>query len=199
MKTIYAYYESLLSKDQNIEFAKANLWKDSWSRAGWNPVMLNSSHAQISPQRIKLAEKMMSIFPLLNRQNNESQDVLQLRWNRLCALHAAGGGWISDYDVLNLGFTPSMGEEWEKSPFVIAGKPANVMYISKEICNAAMNKILSSEMISTDGVIFYEKDIFVPFLDFVDHSSLRHAQDYEKMKKVYEDYLTSQNIIVEVT
>jgi hypothetical protein len=191
MKTIYSYYQSLQAKDQAIEFSKANIWKDSWTKAGWNPVMLNQSHAQISPQRIKITKKLMSVYPLLNREKNESQEIIQVRFNRLCALHAAGGGWMSDYDVVNTGFNNQIAQAYEGNSFVIAGSPANVMFVSKEICSAAMNKILNSELISENGIMLYEKDLFSPAHN-LDVTTLRHAENYDEMKKIYEDYLTSK-------
>jgi len=184
MKKIYAYYESLQEKNQAVEFSKANLWKETWTRAGWNPVMLNQSHAQISPKRIKITRKLMSIYPLLNKEKNESQGMIQVRFNRLCALHAAGGGWISDYDVLNFDFTPSIATEYECNSFVIAGKPACVMFISREICNAAMTKIWNEELITQDGLMRYEADFFNPFLN-LDIDALQHENDYNLMKEKF--------------
>ena len=180
---IYAYYESIQAKDQLVEFSKANLWKDSWTRAGWNPVMLNSSHAQISPHRIKLQKKLIQTYPLLNREKNESIEMIQLRYNRLCAIHAAGGGWISDYDVLNYEFTPSIAVTYEKNSFVLKGNPSFVMYLSKEICNAALQRILNEDLI-VDGVIKYEQSVFNPFTE-LDVDSLEHTQDIKLMQEKF--------------
>lgn len=183
MKNIYAYYESLQANDQAIEFSKANLWKDSWTRAGWNPVMLNSSHAQISPHRIKLQKKLLETYPSLDKEKNESVDVIQLRFNRLCAIHAAGGGWVSDYDVLNYAFTPSIAAAYESNSFVLSGNPACVMYISKEICNAAIQRVLNEDLIR-DGVMKYEKEIFNPFLE-LNIDALEHIQDIKLMQEKF--------------
>lgn len=183
MKNIYAYYESLQANNQAVEFSKANLWKDSWTRAGWNPVMLNSSHAQISPHRIKLQKKLLQTYPLLEKTKNESVEVIQLRFNRLCAIHAAGGGWVSDYDVLNFGFTPNIANEYETNSFVLSGNPACVMYLSKEICNAALQRILNEDLIQ-DGVIKYEKEIFHPFFN-LDVDSLEHIHDIKLMQEKF--------------
>jgi hypothetical protein len=190
MKNIYAYYESIQAKDQALEFSKANLWKDSWTRAGWNPVMLNSSHSQISPQRIKITKKLLQTYPLMDKEKNESQEMIQVRFNRICALHAAGGGWISDYDVLNYGFTPSIATAYEGNSFVITGNPACVMFISKEICSAAMTKIWNEELITDDGLMRYEADFFNPFLN-LDIDSLEHAKDFNLMKENFSKKIAS--------
>jgi hypothetical protein len=146
--------------------------------------MLNSSHSQISPQRIKITKKLLQTYPLLNKEKNESQELIQVRFNRLCALHAAGGGWISDYDVLNYGFTPSIATAYEGNSFVIAGNPACVMFISREICNAAMTKIWNEELITQDGLMRYEAEFFNPFLN-LDIDALQHESDYNMMKEKF--------------
>lgn len=181
MKTIYAFYQSLALIDQTQEFAKANLWKESWTRAGWNPVMLNSSHAQISPLRIKLMTKLNQAFPLI--EAHEYKDLIQMRYSRLCALHAAGGGWISDYDVLNLGFTPQIAEDLEKNSIVIAGSPAFLMWISKEIVGAAINKFLNSELVQ-NGKMLNEQEVFGSFCYFP-NELIFHASNYENMKEKF--------------
>lgn len=183
MKRIYAYYESLPLVDQSMEFSKANLWKESWTRAGWNPVMLNTSHAQLSNVRNKLFTKLFQAFPSLNKDENECENTLRLRLNRLCALHAAGGGWMSDYDVLNAGFSPQLAEAYEKNSFVISGKPAYLIWVSNEIINAAMSKILNTDLVQ-NGKMLYEQDIFNPFLN-LESEFTPHINDYENMKKKF--------------
>lgn len=133
----------------------------------------------------------MSVYPLLNREKNEPQEMIQVRFNRLCALHAAGGGWISNYDVVNTGFNTQIAQAYEGNSFVIAESPASVMFVSKEICSAAMNKILNSELISENGIMLYEKDLFTPSHN-LDVTTLHHSENYDEMKKIYEDYLTSK-------
>jgi len=181
MKTIYAYYQSLVLVDQSQEFAKANLWKESWTRAGWNPVMLNSSHAQISPARTKLVTRLMQEMPSLDP--SISRDAVHLRFARLCALHAAGGGWLADYDVLNLGFTPKNAEEYEKNSFAIAGKPAHLIFISNEIANAAMQKLLNTNLVQ-DGQMLSEQDFFNPFEE-IKTNLVQHLNNLSDMKEKF--------------
>lgn len=184
MKNIYAYYELMPLGNQPLEFSKINLWKESWSRHGWNPIMLNASHSNLSSAINKLFTKAFQSFPSLIKEKNESEDIIRLRLKRLCALHSAGGGWMSDYDVLNIGFTPQIAEEHEKNPFVISGNPAYLIWISKEIINAAMLKILNTNFV-LDGKMLYEKHIFNNFLN-LENESIFHLNDYEEMKKKFE-------------
>ena len=53
---IYCYYNQINTEEAktltNQSLELLNLWKQSWSKFGWNPVVLNESNAKKS-QRIK--------------------------------------------------------------------------------------------------------------------------------------------------
>lgn len=103
---IYAYYQPILPGDQKIEFALANLWKQSFEAHGWQAVMLNRSHAGNSG--------LSAGVKLIGRpQTDVARDLA------LCALHAAGGGWLSHYDVINRGFTPCCAESTQQQDAVL--------------------------------------------------------------------------------
>jgi len=92
MKTIHGYYESIPTVRQEEEFSCANFWKSSWTTHGWTPVMLNKTHAAASPlMRLLMVKCVRDSVP----------QVVASRFTRWCALHAVGGGWMSDYDLLN--------------------------------------------------------------------------------------------------
>jgi len=75
--------------------------------------MLNQSHATISPYHTPLMRKFLA-FAYHNPGNGEYENnKATARFARWCAL-AASGGWMTDYDVLNVGFTPEMADELEK-------------------------------------------------------------------------------------
>ena len=140
-KKIYAFYQSIPAWPQSEEFARANLWKQSWQKAGWECVMLNSSHAKGTNQQIKLGRKMAEdpTFRLTNQK-------LVARFMRWCALMSAGGGWMSDYDVLNIGFTPKDAEALEKENqlHLLLDRPSCVFYATKNMCANVIQMFLSS-------------------------------------------------------
>jgi len=154
---IYAFYQSIPTADQPEEFACANWWKTSWTANGWNPVMLNRSHAQGSSMYNKLQQK-------LAQELNKHQGLVaraawfQSRFTRWCALHAAGGGWMSDYDVLNLDLTPQIAKETAKKTLLLNEGPAYLFYASPEHCLGALRKFISEDL-SEDGVVRVELDI----------------------------------------
>jgi hypothetical protein len=137
-KKVYAFYKSVLTVDQNEQFAQSHLWKASWERAGWDCVMLNQTHLG-SPALPALMHKIVA-FPYKD----------QFRFLRWSGLWSAGGGWITDYDVVNLGFTPAMAEEIEKSVdlTVNTGGPAWITYATPGACQEALKTFIETPLVS---------------------------------------------------
>lgn len=147
MKNIYAFYTSIQLADQNEEFACANWWKTSWERLGWKSTMLNRSHAQGSHLYNKLASKMVNATGKLPPERRNQIDWLMARFSRWCALHAAGGGWMSDYDVFNHDFTVDKADEIEqKQSLYVCGEPAYLFYATRDMCSAAIMKFVNQDI-----------------------------------------------------
>jgi len=159
-KRIYAYYESLQVMPQNEEFACSNVWKATWEKQGWECIMLNKSHARNSPHYQKLMTKLVKLSPQLPPEISNAFPKIVARYARWCALHAANGGWMSDYDVANIAFTPNLADEQEKNGTlqVISGEPCYLMYATKDHCAAAINKILMEDL-HLEGTLKTEADI----------------------------------------
>ncbi len=153
-KTIYSYYESIARTSQPEEFGCANYWKASWTKAGWNPVMLNKSHAQASNMYGKLQQKLVSMM-----YGAPSELVSQLNWitaryTRWCALHAAGGGWMSDYDVYNMDLFPALArEELAGSTLAVNKGKAYLFYATKEHVESGIKKFITSDLISDKKLV----------------------------------------------
>ena len=160
-KKIYAYYEALQAYDQNEQFARANVWKASWEENGWETVMLNRSHAQGSPLHLKLMTKLNRIMPVLPSELQNNIHFIIARLSRWCALHAAGGGWMSDYDVINKSFDADKATQLERngSLFVLSDQPSFLFYATREICASAIQKIINDDL-HVDGVLKNEDKIF---------------------------------------
>lgn len=144
-KRIYAYYESIQSVDQPEEFACSNIWKASWEKQGWECVMLNKSHARGSNLHMKLVRTLVDAGNAMPPElANQSQKIMA-RYLRWCAFHAAGGGWMSDYDVVNVNFPASAAEEYEKTGnlHVISKEPSWIFYATPELCSAAITKFIN--------------------------------------------------------
>jgi hypothetical protein len=138
---------------QENEFACANYWKQSWSDHKWNPVMLNNSHAQASNLYGKLQQKLVTMMLGLPSELTTKSHHIAARFTRWCALHAAGGGWMSDYDVVNLGLTPSEANKLIGSETLNANKgSAHLIYATKEHAEHAIKKFIATELIKNGEV-----------------------------------------------
>ena len=147
MKNIYAFYTSIQLANQNEEFACSNWWKTSWEKLGWKAVMLNRSHAQGSHLYNKIASKMLNASSSLPEDRRNQLDWLMARFTRWCALHAAGGGWMSDYDAVNLDFTTDKANEIEqKQSLYVCGEPTYLFYATRDMCSAAIMKFISANI-----------------------------------------------------
>lgn len=179
MKNIYGFYTSIQLADQNEEFACANWWKTSWEKLGWKAVMLNRSHAQGSHLYNKLASKMVNATGNLPQERRGEIDWLMARFSRWCALHAAGGGWMSDYDAFNLDFTPDKADEIEKKQSLyVCGEPAYLFYASRDMCSAAIMKFISGEIFdSTEKAMLNstDEDLF--------HKLVKHCEKTAKKRR----------------
>jgi hypothetical protein len=157
---IYAYYQAIPAANQSEEFGAANYWKASWTKAGWNPVMLNRSHAQNSQMYNKLQQKLAATF------HHDQRLVARAAWHharftRWCALHAAGGGWLSDYDVLNVGLdsiTAKNAVQESGKTLLTNGGSAYLIYATPEHCLAAIRKMITEDLVA-DGVLIPEHEV----------------------------------------
>lgn len=151
---IYSYYQSLPSDDQKEEFACANVWKESWTRNHWEPVMLNRSHAQGSTLYNKLMQKMAGLSLKLPSELAQQYQAILARFSRWCAIHAAGGGWMSGYDVVNIGFDPIHAKKlMERGTLLLPEGPATVFYVTGVHAGKSIQKFISDDLIGDNGVL----------------------------------------------
>jgi hypothetical protein len=175
-KKIYSYYEAIPSVEQREEFSCANLWKGSWENNGWECVMLNKTHTSSSPLFRELVGKMLKV--------EKMTAPVMSRFSRWCALHAVGGGWMSDYDVLNLGFSPKEAEENEVlHPLqLVAGEKSYIFYATADKAEQVIRNFIN-ESILNDGVPVPESNIVKETFFSPDFSSLFHpGKDEEKTR-----------------
>ena len=99
---IFTYTESVPGLPDNSSLIE--LWKKSWAAQGWAPVVLGRQDAMKHPLYAGLLPRFKAL-PTVNPPQYEL--ACYLRW---LAVAAAGGGWMSDYDVINYGFAPRPAE-----------------------------------------------------------------------------------------
>ena len=100
MNTVFTFYNrvpQLKPADELIE-----LWRESWSRNGWNPVVLGLNDAQKHPLYADYVEGIKAKAKSVN-----PGDYDLMCWVRWLALDVMGGGLMTDYDVINRNFKDS--------------------------------------------------------------------------------------------
>lgn len=120
---IYTYYDEVL--ENQIEIIE--IWKESWIKNGWDPIVLDRKSINCSDEQINYLENLPSVNP------KKYEMACFLRWN---AMSNIGGGWMCDYDVINLGFTPEDSKKYESIsilqghvPCLVYGTPEDYMNI----------------------------------------------------------------------
>jgi hypothetical protein len=101
LPVIYTYFERIPSNrrttgmlddddDQLLEF-----WNETWSNAGWNPVLLTVNDAERHPD-YKMLQQTLQDLQLFDDSFG------RVLWHRWIAMADVGGGWYADYDVFPL-------------------------------------------------------------------------------------------------
>ena len=94
--TVYTYCDDIGMNVGDL----VDAWKETWSDAGWNPVVLNREVAQRHPDYDKFHDRFTT-YPSPNPPEYEFS--CYLRW---AALSVVGGGYMVDYDVVNVNVPP---------------------------------------------------------------------------------------------
>jgi hypothetical protein len=97
---VYTFYEPIANSFYNNEYKDLiDLWKKSWIKQGWNPIIFNLNDSKKHP----LYNEIYSICekrPTLNEKNFEMY--CYLRWLAMANVT----GWYCDVDIINYGFKP---------------------------------------------------------------------------------------------
>lgn len=100
MLNVYTYFDD--SKNLTPGFiAQIGIWKRSFRKHGWNPIVLTKFHAKKHPRYEEFVAKVSNpeFYPTVNPRYYEV--ACFVRW---LALDVAGGGLMTDYDVVNRAF-----------------------------------------------------------------------------------------------
>jgi hypothetical protein len=110
---ITCFYEPLIIDGEVTDFSKDSLeliklWEKSWSKNGWNPIVLSLEDAKKHPRYYEIDLKNYSSN--LYKYSLNGASYLELCYSRWFAYGLYGGVW-SDYDVINYGFSPEDSEQ----------------------------------------------------------------------------------------
>lgn len=99
---IYTYFSPVPELNMLDEFRLLLLWRENWSKAGFEPVVLNEYIARQHPF-FKEFDEAVSKFPTVNPVHYEKSCFM-----RHLSMAQIGGGILSDFDVMPNGVTPEL-------------------------------------------------------------------------------------------
>jgi hypothetical protein len=134
---IYTYYDIVPQMLEDSQLELIEIWKESWIKNGWNPIVLNSSYLRCTENEIEYLNNLPSVNP------KAYEMACFLRWNSMISV---GGGWMCDYDVINCGFTPEDSKNYE-SLSILQGHVPCLVYGEKEDYEKVF-KIFSTESLN---------------------------------------------------
>lgn len=97
---VFTFYAPVDGKQEPDELALIALWQRSWAARGWEPVVLDQASLPPDAEVARLRRRLQKL-PSFNKRNLDLW--CYLRW---LAVARQGGGFMSDYDVINYAFAP---------------------------------------------------------------------------------------------
>lgn len=102
---VYTYYQRFKGLGDATPIIE--LWRETWEQQGWETTVLNEDDAARHPRYEQYKEKV-SRLPSVNGSDYEV--ACYLRWlAMLCEPIPAWGALLTDYDCMNISFTPASG------------------------------------------------------------------------------------------
>jgi hypothetical protein len=149
MNTI-SYFQSI----PNSDFSKQSeelieVYKQSWSKHGWNPIVLNEEYSKRNEllHKLDLDNPDANFYKTINSSNWKYHRSCYCRLLAYCQYVRENGATLySDYDVMNYGFTPNI-LNFAKENSYFCGERA-VVYLGEkgaEQMESAMLQFFSEE------------------------------------------------------
>jgi hypothetical protein len=142
---VYTYFE-----DQGMGDGPAvDVWREVWSKAGWDPKVLTQNDAAKHPRYNEMVDRFMT-YPTSNPAGYELACYL-----RYLAMAEAGGGFMTDYDVVNVNVPPPPQCDWLPNdgaftthenfvPSLATGSAAEFERVAGEFYDADVQDVLAA-------------------------------------------------------
>ena len=140
---IYTYYQNINHSSQN---ELIDLWKISWSRQGYEPIVLNLQDAKKHSYFETLNTEMRKIFKeITNKQINDYGMSCWFRWLAY-ATQEDEKFYVSDYDAININFPITEPSNQlhlmdNDCPFLASGTPKQFENLCKAFVEVSNQRI----------------------------------------------------------
>lgn len=131
-----------------------NLWKKSWEKYNWNPIVLDESHSKknVLYDKLNIDNPDANFYKTINSSNWKYHRSCYCRLLAYCQYVRENGATLyADYDVMNYGFSPNI-LNYAKENSYFCGERA-VVYLGKEGAEQMETAMLkfSTEEFKNDG------------------------------------------------
>ena len=156
---IYTYYQDINHSSQN---ELIDLWKISWSRQGYEPIVLNLQDAKKHSYFETLNSEMRRIFKEIT--NNEISKYGMSCWFRWLAYATQSDKkfYVSDYDAINMNF--SITEPNDKlhlmdndCPFLASGSPKQFEDLCKAFVEVSTDRL---DTLKVEASHYHDQEFF---------------------------------------
>lgn len=107
VNSIYTYYDNIHQDDDDYQNILIELWKLSWIKNGFKPIVLTKDDAICHPKYFKFKKEIEKIHLYLTGNNITKYGLSCFeRWLAYAKLNIEKPFYVSDYDVINNGFKP---------------------------------------------------------------------------------------------
>jgi len=139
-KTVFTYVDNqdVIGSAENV--ALSELWRKGWLSRGWNPVVLRPRDAHHSVLKERLPNLQLDTMPLL-------------------ALHAMGGGLITEVDVMPAQFTPELLDGIEGLSILSTTNTHSMLWADRP----ALERLLSDWAVAWTNAEKAAKPFAIPF------------------------------------
>lgn len=179
---IYTYYQDInFSAQQEL----IDLWKESWSRQGYEPIVLNLHDAKKHPYYETLNSEMRRIFKeITNKEIAKYGMSCWFRWLAY-ATQAEEKFYVSDYDAINVNFP--IKEPNEKlhlmdyaCPFLASGTPKQFENLCKAFVEVSNKRI---EILKEKANHYHDQEFFL-------YNFMNHNDSFEDLRNQYNILMT---------
>ena len=183
---IYTYYQNINHSKQN---ELIDLWKISWSRQGYKPIVLNLENAKRHPYFDALNTEMRRIFKeITGRLISDYGMSCWFRWLAY-ATQADEKFYVSDYDAINVNFPIT--EPRDKlhlmdfaCPFFASGTPIQFENLCKTFVEVSEKRI---EALKSQANYYHDQEFF-------QYNFMPNNKNYENYRNQYSILMTRNRL-----
>lgn len=180
---IYTYHQDISHSSQN---ELIDLWKISWSRQGYEPIVLNLQDAKKHSYFETLNTEMRRIFKeIINNEISEYGMSCWFRWLAY-ATQSDEKFYVSDYDAINVNFPITEPNDKlhlmdDFVPFFASGTPNQFENLCKAFVEVSNKRI---EILKEKANHYHDQEFFQ--YNFMPD----HNDSYEKLRNQYDIVMT---------